>query len=85
MMLTSPAIFLKTGNEKTPGDAPMPIYRRDLRTFFFFFFFFLKIFGGWVKIKLHVPHFQYQMRVVCQFNLSLPLQEQLAQDPVRWI
>ena len=40
MMLTSPAIFLKTGNEKTPGDAPMPIYRRDLRTFFFFFLFF---------------------------------------------
>jgi len=34
--------------------------------------------GGWVKIKLNLPHFTYQIHVVCQFNPTLPLQQQLS-------
>ena len=56
-------------------------YQRSFikRTNTFFFFLFFKSSGGWVKIKLLSSHAStYEILVVCQFNPTLPLQQQLA-------
>ena len=44
---------------------------------FFFLFFFFQSSSGWIKEGLSSHTSTYQIHVMCQFNPTLPLQQQL--------